>query len=190
MASGKGAKIAKLTILLLLWCSPHFGSFGGRKSKNSRGPGNGFRKRSEYCEMDDVAAFVAFPSFRQLSAAGNPENPRGLEMGRRFCCFCGVPLISAGNIAKRTILLLLWGSHHFGSFRRPEIQKIQRALRGQKRPGRGQKQARRGQEEARKRPEEARKRPEEARTRPRPQKARNPEFGEKLLETQCFMNRK
>ena len=38
-------------------------------------------------------------------------------------------------------------------------------------------EARRGQEEARKRPK-------------RHQKARNPEFGEKLLETQCFMNRK
>ena len=57
-------------------------------------------------------------------------------------------------------------------------------------------------EEDRKRPEEARKRPEEAQKRPgknqkrprrgqkRPQKARNPEFGEKLLEIQCFMNRK
>ena len=58
------------------------------------------------------------------------------------------------------------------------------AGRGQKRPegarrgpGRGQKRPGRGQEEARKRPEEARK-------------ARNPEFGEKLLEMQCFMNRK
>ena len=289
------ANIAKWTILLLLWCSPHFGSlrilqngrfccfceiplisaplaarnpenvrgpgngfrkrseycemgdfaafmvfrfisaaFGGRKSRKSKGPGNGFRKRSEYCEMDDFAAFVVFPSFRQLSTAGNPENPRGpgngfrkwseyckmadfaafvsflhfgtfggrksrkckgpwkwlpekeriLRNGRfccfcvvpltpaafggrksrkskgpwkwlpererilrngRFCCFCGVPLISAafagrksreskgpwkwlpekeGNIAKWTILLLLWCSPHFGSFRRPEIQKI------------------------------------------------------------------
>ena len=27
MASGKGANIAKLMILLLSWCSPHFGSF-------------------------------------------------------------------------------------------------------------------------------------------------------------------
>ena len=74
-------------------------------------------------------------------------------------------------------------------------------------PGKGQKEARRGQEEARKkreearearkRPEEARKRPEEARKRPgrgqskkKHQNARNPEFGEKLLETQCVMNRK
>ena len=89
------------------------------------------------------------------------------------------------------------------------------ARRGQKRPGearkarRGQEEARRGQggpEQARKGPrrgqEEARKRPEEARKRPgtgqeearvfekRHQNAKNPEFGEKLLETQCFMNRK
>ena len=47
--------------------------------------------------------------------------------------------------------------------------------RGQKRPGRGQKRLGRGQEKAREK---------------RPQKARNPEFGEKLLETQCFINRK
>ena len=76
--------------------------------ENLKSPGNGFRKRSEHWEMDDVAAFVGFPSFRQLSAAGNPENLSGLEMGRRFCCF--------------------WGSPHFGSFRRQEIQKIQGAL--------------------------------------------------------------
>ena len=43
-------------------------------------------------------------------------------------------------------------------------------------------------EKAKKRLEEARKRSEEARK--RPEEARNPEFGEKLLETQCFMNRK
>ena len=80
---------------------PSFRPFSGRKSQKSRGPGNGFRKKSEHWEMDYCAAFVAFPSFQQLSAAGNPENLRGLEMGRRFCCF--------------------WGSPHFGSFRRPEI---------------------------------------------------------------------
>ena len=57
-------------------------------------------------------------------------------------------------------------------------------------------------EEARKRPEEAQKRPGKGQKRPgkgqkrpgkgqeRHQKARNPEFGEKLLETQCFMNKK
>ena len=120
-------------------------AFGGRKSRKSKEPGNGFRKRSEHWEMDDFAVFVGFPSFQQLSAAGNPENLRGLEMGRRFCCFCRVPLILAAfsgrksrkskgpwkwlaNIGKWTILLLLWCSPHFGSFRRPEIQKIQGAL--------------------------------------------------------------
>ena len=102
MASGKGAKIAKWTILLLLWCSPHFGS---GNPENPRGPGNGFRKRSEYCEMDDFAAFVAFPSFRQLSAAGNPENLKSHGNGFRkrsehwemddFAAFVGFPLISA-----------------------------------------------------------------------------------------------
>ena len=67
-----------------------------------------------------------------------------------------------------------------------------RPKRGQKRPGRGQKRSGRGQEEARKRagrgPEDARKRPGTGQERPR--KVRNSEFGEKLLETQCFMNRK
>ena len=210
--------------------------------ENPRGPGNGFRKRSEHWEMDDFAAFVGFPSFRQLSAAGSPENLRGLELGRRFCCFwessdfgsfrfggrksrkskgpwkwlsekerrtlrngrfcyfCGFPFISAGNIAKRTILLLLSGSPHFGSFRRPEIQKIQRGVRGQKRPGRTTNRP----EEARKRPEEAWKRPgrdqeeagrgqEEARRGPEEAKApkgQESRIWEKLLETQCFMNRK
>ena len=56
-------------------------------------------------------------------------------------------------------------------------------------PGKGQKEARRGQEEARRGHTEARRWPgrgqEKARRgQERHQKARNPEFGEKLLETQ------
>ena len=82
--------------------------------ENPRGPGNGFRKRSEHWEMDDFAAFVAFPSFRQLSAAGNQKIQGAQEMASG----------KETNIAKWTILLLLWGSPHFGSFRRPEIPKI------------------------------------------------------------------
>ena len=67
--------------------------------------------------------------------------------------------------------------------------------KSKKKPKRGQKRTGRGQEEARKRPEEARKMPRTGqkwlgRSQKRPQKARNPEFGEKLFETQCFMNRK
>ena len=76
------------------------------------------------------------------------------------------------------------------------------ARRGQEEARKRQEEARRGQEEARRGPEEARRGPEEARKRPgrgqeearvfenRHQNARNPEFGEKLLETQCVMNRK
>ena len=47
-------------------------------------------------------------------------------------------------------------------------------------------------EKAKKKLEEDRKRPGKGQKRPgkRPEEARNPEFGEKLLETQCFMNRK
>ena len=107
MASGKGANIAKWTILLLLWCSPHFGK--------------------EYCETDDFAAFVGLPSLRQLSATGNPENPKGGE-------------------------------------RSEEARK--RPKTGQKRPGRGQEEARRGLEEARKRPGRGRKRPGRGQKRP------------------------
>ena len=67
-----------------------------------------------------------------------------------------------------------------------------------RRGGRGQKRSGRGQEQVRKRPEEAgkaRKRPgrgqEKARRgQERPRKARNPEFGDTLSETLCFLNRK
>ena len=65
----------------------------------------------------------------------------------------------------------------FWRFWRTQEKAKKRPGRGQKRPGRGQEEARRGQ----KRPGRGQK---------RPQKARNPEFGENLLETQCFMNRK
>ena len=64
------------------------------------------------------AAFVGFHSFRQLSAAGNPKNSRGPGNGFR----------KRSEHWKWTILLLLRGSPHFGSFRRPEIQKIQGVL--------------------------------------------------------------
>ena len=53
-----------------------------------------------------------------------------------------------------------------------------------KRPKRGQKRPGRGPEEARKRPEEAGRGQEEVEEARRgPKKGRNPEFGEKLLET-------
>ena len=60
MATGKGAGNAKSTILVLLLCSPHFGGFGNRKSI-----GNGYRKRSGCCKIDNFAAFVEFPPFRR-----------------------------------------------------------------------------------------------------------------------------
>ena len=60
-----------------------------------------------------------------------------------------------------------------------------------KRPRKGQERPGRGQEEARKRPGTGQKRPGRVRMfEKRHQKARNPEFGEKLLETPYFMNRK
>ena len=54
--------------------SPHFGNLRRRKSKNPGGPGNGFRKRSEHCEMDDFAAFVGFPSFRRFSSRNSKKS--------------------------------------------------------------------------------------------------------------------
>ena len=57
----------------------------------------------------------------------------------------------------------------------PEFWRLWRIQeKSKKRPGRGQKSPGKGPKEARKRPEKGQK---------RPQKARNPEFGEKLLET-------
>ena len=137
--------------------------------ENPRGPGNGFRKRSEHCEMHDFATFVGFPSFRQ-----------GILRNGRFCCFCGVHLTSAAFGDRKS-------RNSKGSERSEEARK--RPKTGQKRPGRGQKRLGRGQEEARKRPEEARKRPEEPEEAKAP-KGQESRIWEKLLETQCFMNRK
>ena len=106
MASGKAAGIAKSTILMLLWCSPHFGGLGSRKSKKSKEPWkwppekergnptntksleNCFRQRSGYCKIDNFGAFVVLPPF-----------------------FFRRPW---GPIANSTILVVLWGSPHFG----------------------------------------------------------------------------
>ena len=147
--SRKSTEPGNGTTIFLLLVFPSFWQLSAAGNPESpRGSGNGFRKRSEHWEMDDFAAFVVFPSFRQLSAAGNPENPRGPGNGFRkrsehcemcdFAAFVGFPSFrlfggrksrkSTGPGNGTTILLLLWGSPHFGSFRRPEIQKIQRAL--------------------------------------------------------------
>ena len=84
MASGKGANIAKWTMVLLLWGFPSFRQLSAAGNReNPKGPGNGFRKRSEHGERDNPAAFVVFPSFRQLSAARYPENLRGPGNGFR-----------------------------------------------------------------------------------------------------------
>ena len=97
MASGKGAGIAKSTILVLLWGSPHlqgvlqnrqFWCFCGAppisaaleagNPRNTTGLGNGLRKRSGYCKIGK------WP----------PEKERALQI-RRFWCFYGVPRITA-----------------------------------------------------------------------------------------------
>ena len=97
MASGKGAgiakstilvllwgsppftrSIAKSTILVLLWGSPHFGGLGSRKSKKYRGPWK-------------------WP----------PEKERVLQ-NREMASGKGA------GIANSTISVLLWGSPHYG----------------------------------------------------------------------------
>ena len=85
--TGKGANIAKWTILLLLWGSLISAALGSGNPENPKGLGNGFRKRSEHCEMDDFAA----PPHFGPSAAGKslPEKERTLR-NEQFCCFCGV----------------------------------------------------------------------------------------------------
>ena len=117
-----------------------FRDFRPPKATEMRGTPQKQQNR-QFRKMDDFAAFVGFPSFRQLSAAGNPENLRGPGNGFRkrselrncrFCCFCGVLLISVG----------------FGI--RKKRGRGQR--RGEKRPGRGQKRPGRGQKRPRKRP--------------------------------------
>ena len=89
MASRKGADSTKSTNFGLLWCSLHFGGPRSRKARKSAGAlemasGKGadsakstFRRsqKPEICEIDNLAAFVRFPSFRRPPATGNPENP-------------------------------------------------------------------------------------------------------------------
>ena len=123
MASGKGAKIAKWTSLLLLLWFPSFRQLSAAGNpENPRGPGNGFRKRSEYCEIDDFAAFVAFPLISAAFGGRKSENLK--SPGNGFG--------KGANIGKWTILLLLWGS--LPSFRQLSAAGIPENLRG---PGNG-----------------------------------------------------
>ena len=138
--------------------SPHFGNLRRRKSKNPGGPGNGFRKRSEHCEMDDLAAFVGFPPFRRSQKPEIQEIHRGLGNGFRkrsglykidkFWAFVGFSSISAvpeaGNPGnpqgpwkwlpekERTLqnrqLLGFCGVPSISAVPEPEIQEIHRGL--------------------------------------------------------------
>ena len=103
MASGKGVNIAKWTILLLLWDSPHFGASAAGTQKNPWSHGNGFRKRNEHCEMDDLAAFVGFLHF------GGPRSRKS-----RKSTGAGNGSGKGADCTKSTNFGLLWGSLHFG----------------------------------------------------------------------------
>ena len=74
------------------------------------------QERSEYCEMDDVAAFVDSPHFGSFRRPEIQKIHEALEMASG----------KGANIAKWTILLLLWGSLHFGSFENPRGLEIAR----------------------------------------------------------------
>ena len=103
MASGKGVNIAKWTILLLLWDSPHFGASAAGTQKNPWSHGNGFRKRNEHCEMDDLAAFVGFLHF------GGPRSRKS-----RKSTGAGNGSGKGADCTKSTNIGLFWGSLHFG----------------------------------------------------------------------------
>ena len=114
-------------------------AFGGRKSTKSKGPWKWLPEKERILRNERFCCFcgvplisAAFGGRKSRKCKGPwkwlPERGRILRNGR-CCCFCrGSPHFGRANIAKWTILLLLWCSPHFGSFRRPEIQKIQRAL--------------------------------------------------------------
>ena len=89
LASGKGAGIAKSTKLVLLWCSPHFGGHGSRKSKKYSGLGHGNRKGAGIAKSTILVLFLE---------AGNPRVTTGKK----------------ASIVKSAILVLLSGSSHFG----------------------------------------------------------------------------
>ena len=157
MASGKGAGIAKSTILVFWWCSTISAALEAGNPRNTRrGLGNGIREKSGYGKIGNFAAFAASCISAALEA-GNPRTTRSLGNGFRkrsgyckvdnFGAFVVFPFSSAAwkpeiqeiqgavemasgkgaGIAKSTILVLLWGSPHFGGLE-TEIQGIQGSL--------------------------------------------------------------
>ena len=117
MASGKRAGMAKSAILLLLllpafrrpW-KPEIQELQGALEMASG-------KRSGYCKVDNFGAFVVFPF---SSAAWKPEIQE----------IQGAVEMASGKervLQKSTILVLLWGSPHFGGLE-TEIQGIQGSL--------------------------------------------------------------
>ena len=69
MGSGKGAGIAISTIIVLLWGSPPFRRpWKPEIQRNTRGLGNGLRKRSGYCKIDNLGAFCGVPPMSAAAA--------------------------------------------------------------------------------------------------------------------------
>ena len=155
MASGKGAGIAKSTILVL-FTFPPFRRLWKPEIQKSKGPWKWLLEKERVLQNRQFWCFCGVPPSSAALEAGNPRNTRGLGnsgkervlQNRRFWCFCGVPPISAalearnpGNptglemgsgkgagIAKSTIFVLSWGSPPFRRPWKPEIQEIQGAL--------------------------------------------------------------
>ena len=117
--------------------SPHFGGLRSRKSRKSKGPGNGLRKRSGYCKNRQFWCFRGVPPISAALEAGNPGNTRGLwppvfpPFGRPWKPeiqeIQGAwkwPPEKERVFAKSTILVLLWG--HFRGLGRRKSKKYKR----------------------------------------------------------------
>ena len=69
---------------------------------NPRCLGNGLRKRSGYCKIDNFDAFVVFPPISAALEAGNPRNTRGLGNCIRkksgYCEFDDPPISAAVEV--------------------------------------------------------------------------------------------
>ena len=137
MASGKGAGIAKSTILVLFKVPPISAAMEAGNPEIQGALEITLGKGAGIAKSTILVLLWCSPQFGGLEA-GNPRNTRGLGnsgkervlQNRRFWCFCGVPPISAAlearnpgtptglemgsgkgaGIAKSTIFVLSWGS--------------------------------------------------------------------------------
>ena len=104
MATGKGAGIAKSTILVLLWSSPHFGGLRSQKSRKSKGPWK-WPLEKGIAKSTISVLLRCSPHFGGLAWKPEIQGIQGaLEMA----------FGKGAGIAKSAILVLLWCSVHLG----------------------------------------------------------------------------